>query len=165
MFPSVLGLCLWAFVGQYLHKNGVGDTKRGRRTWVCWGDKAFEGQGWATGLPKIGRVNNKPILEIKIYKVEYTHGHRALLAANAKAITEDMYAQVNKEGNRHVLLQEIADHQIDGTEVKQQDALITIRTGTKRRRETMKGWQIMLFLAGLWALVRKRTMSVKGVSL
>ena len=88
-----------------------------------------------------------------------------MLAANAKAITEDMYAQVNKEGNRHVLLQEIADHQIDGTEVKQQDALITIRTGTKRRRETMKGWQIMLFLAGLWALVRKRIMSVKGVSL
>jgi hypothetical protein len=69
------------------------------------------------GLP-IGRANNNPILDTRMYKVEYPDEHKASLAANA--IAENMFAQVHDEGSRHVLLKEIIDHQTDGTEVKQQ---------------------------------------------
>ena len=93
------------------------------------------------GLP-IGKSNNNPILDTRMYEVEYKDGHKASLAANA--IAENMFAQVDEEGNRHVLFQEISDHRTDGSEVKQQDAYITTRNGNKRRRETTKGWEILV---------------------
>jgi hypothetical protein len=52
------------------------------------------------GLP-IGRANNNPILDTRMYEVEYPDGHKASLAANA--IAENMFAQVDDKGNRHVL--------------------------------------------------------------
>jgi hypothetical protein len=57
---------------------------------------------------------------------------------------ENMFAQVDDEGNRHVLFEEIIDHRTDGTEVKQQDSFLTTRNGNKRRRETTKGWEILI---------------------
>jgi hypothetical protein len=77
-----------------------------------------------------------------MYKVEYPDEHKASLAANA--IAENMFAQVDDEGNRHVLFEEIIDHRTNGTEVKQQDAFLTTRDGNKRRRETTKGWEILI---------------------
>lgn len=93
------------------------------------------------GLP-IGKANNNPILDTRMYEVEYPDGHKASLAANA--IAENMFAQVDDEGNRHVLFEEIVDHRTDGSEVKQQDAFITTHNGNKRRRETTKGWEILV---------------------
>ena len=46
---------------------------------------------------------------------------------------------MNGEVNRNFLFQDIVYHRYDGTEVKEQDAFITTRTGKKRRRETPKG--------------------------
>ena len=93
------------------------------------------------GLP-IGRSNKNPILDTRMYEVEYPDGHKASLAANA--IAENMFAQVDNEGNRHVLFDEIVDHRTDGSEVKQQDAFLQTRSGTKRRKETTQGWEILV---------------------
>jgi hypothetical protein len=93
------------------------------------------------GLP-IGTANNNPILDTRLYEVEYSDGKTASLAANA--IAENMFAQVDAEGNRHVLFEAIVDHRTDGSEVKQQDAFLTTRTGTKRRRHTTQGWEILV---------------------
>jgi hypothetical protein len=93
------------------------------------------------GLPT-GRANNNPMLDTRMCQVECSDGHKASLAANA--IAENMFAQVDDEGNRHVLFKEIADHRTDGTEVKQQDAFVTACTDTKRRRETTKGHEILV---------------------
>ena len=93
------------------------------------------------GLP-IGRANNNPILDTRMYEVEYPDGHKASLAANT--IAENKFAQVDDEGNRHVLFDAIIDHRTDGSEVKQQDAFIHTRSGTQRRKETTKGWEILV---------------------
>jgi hypothetical protein len=93
------------------------------------------------GLP-IGRANNNPILDTRMYKVEYPDGHKASLTANG--IAENMFAQADGKGKRHVLFEEIIDHRTDGTEVKQQDAFLTMRNGNKRRRKTTKGWEILI---------------------
>ena len=55
-----------------------------------------------------------------------------------------MFAQVDEEGNRHIMFQEIVDHCVDGKEIKQQDVFITTKTGTRRRQETTKGWEILV---------------------
>ena len=41
-------------------------------------------------------------------------------------------------------MKEIIYYRTNGQEVQQQDAFITMRTGTKRRRETKKGWEILI---------------------
>ena len=77
-----------------------------------------------------------------MYEVEYQDGNKASLSDNA--IAQNMFAQVDEEGNRHILFQEIVDHRMDGKEIKQQDAFITTKTGTRRRQETTQGWEIIV---------------------
>ena len=57
-----------------------------------------------------------------------------------------MFAQFNEEVNWHVLYQEIFDHRYDSTEVKDKDAFIATRTGTKRCRETTKGVEVLIIM-------------------
>ena len=62
------------------------------------------------------------------------------------AIAQNMFALVNREGNWRVLIYKIIDYRYDGTEVKEQDAFITMRTGTKHHRETRKGLEVLFQL-------------------
>ena len=65
-------------------------------------------------------------------------------ALSANHIAENLFAQVDDEGNCHVLMHEIIDHRTNGQEVKQQDAFLTTKMGTKRCRETTKGWELLV---------------------
>ena len=93
------------------------------------------------GIP-IGTSNDNPLLDSRIYEVEYNDGHKASLSANS--IAQNMFAQVDDEGNRFVLLDSIADYRTDGTELKQQESIIISKNGGRRRKETTKGWEILL---------------------
>ena len=90
----------------------------------------------------IGTANNKPIMDTQIYYVEYTDGHRESSAANA--ITENLFSQVDDEGHRSVLLQEIIDHRVIRREVTKEHAFIISHNGGQRRKETTQGWEIMI---------------------
>ena len=94
----------------------------------------------ADGIP-YGMVNENPILDSHMYEVQYQDGMKASLAANS--IAENLFAQVDQEGNRHILLDELIDYRVNGLEVKLQDAFITTGTGTRRRRETTIGWELL----------------------
>ena len=62
----------------------------------------------------------------------------------ANAIAENLFAQIDDEGNRHVLFEEIVDYRTNGKQVLQQDAFIINRSGTRRRRETTIGWELLV---------------------
>lgn len=87
----------------------------------------------------IGTSHDNPILDTRMYEVEYRDGHRAALAANI--IAENMFAQVDEEGRRHLMLDSIIDLRTNGDQVEQKDAFVTSSNGVKRRRETTKGWE------------------------
>ena len=93
------------------------------------------------GLP-IGTADDNPIIDTRLYEVEYLDGHKASLAANA--IAENLFAQVDDEGNRFITLDSIMDHRVDGTQLTADDAFITSHNGGRRRKETTKGWEILL---------------------
>ena len=95
----------------------------------------------ANGLP-IGLANKNPILDTRMYEVEYLDGEWTSLAVNN--IAENLFAQIDNEGNRQVLMDEIIGHRSNEHVVKQQDAFITTKTGTRRRRETTKGWELLI---------------------
>ena len=93
------------------------------------------------GIP-IGTAHDNPILDTRIYEVEFQDGHKASMAANA--IAENLFAQVDDEGNRHALFAEIIDHRTNGKQLTQQDAFVINRHGTKRRKETTSGWELLV---------------------
>ena len=83
-----------------------------------------------------------PMLDTRVYEVEYLYGHKAPLAANT--ISENIFSQVDEEGNKFVLFDDIVDYLVDWTESMQQDALIISKNGGKRQRETTKGQEILI---------------------
>ena len=93
------------------------------------------------GLP-IGTAHDNPILDTRMYEVEYQDGTKTALAANH--IAENLFSQIDDDGHRQVLLDEIIDHRTNGQEVKQQDAFVTLRNGNQRRRETTVGWELLV---------------------
>ena len=95
----------------------------------------------ANGLP-IGTANDNPILDSRVYEVEYLDGHKAALAANA--IAENLFGQIDEEGRRHVLLDDIIDHRHDKSALPKDQSFIKSKNGGQRRRETTKGWEILL---------------------
>ena len=80
----------------------------------------------------IGTTNDNPILDFRIYEVEYPDGHRASLSANA--IAENLFAQVYDEGHRSVLLQYIFYHCVNGREVTKEHAFIISHNGGRLRK-------------------------------
>ncbi len=103
-------------------------------TWI-----GFEQGGTRAGLVDEGFES---FVDTRLYEVEFQDAYRTSLAANA--IAENVFAQIDDEGNRHILFQEIIDHQTNGKQVLQQDAFITTRTGTRRRWETTIGWELLV---------------------
>ena len=93
------------------------------------------------GIP-IGTADDNPILDTRMYEVEFMDGTKQSLSANY--IAKNVFAQVDQDGNCQVLLDEIIDYRTTGREVKQQDAFITTRTGTKRWRKTTIGWELLV---------------------
>jgi hypothetical protein len=86
----------------------------------------------------IGTAHDNPILDSWMYEVEYQDDYKSAMAANA--IAQNLFAQVDAEGNCQLRFDEIIDHRTNGKEVKQQDAFLTTRSGTRRQRETTIGF-------------------------
>jgi hypothetical protein len=90
----------------------------------------------------IGTASDNPILDSRMYEVEYEDGHKIAMAANA--IASNLFAQVDQDGQRFVLFDEIIDWRTDGSQIKLEDAFIHLSNGNKRRRETTKGWEVCI---------------------
>ena len=56
----------------------------------------------------IGHAHANPLFDTREYEVEFTDGTCDKYQVNI--IAENMFAQVNKEGNQYLLLKEITDH-------------------------------------------------------
>jgi hypothetical protein len=64
----------------------------------------------------IGRAHgNNPILDTRLYEVEYQDGYKTAMSANT--VAENIFAQVDEDGHREILFDEIIGHRTDGLEV------------------------------------------------
>ena len=87
----------------------------------------------------IGKRNNNPMLDSRIYKVEFPDGRTDEYATNA--IAEALYADVDDHGFNTELLEEICDHDRDSTAIAIEDGYVT-RNGTTKPVITTKGWRV-----------------------
>ena len=90
----------------------------------------------------IGIESENTIINTRMYEVKYQDVHTVALAANI--IAENIFSQVDEEGNHSVLFDEIVDVRKYGTHVLQQDAFVTTSSGTQRRFTTTKFWEVNL---------------------
>ena len=95
----------------------------------------------ADGNP-IGRRNINPILDTREYEVEFPDGATDIFTANM--IAENLYSQVDEEGNSYSVLNEITDHKKDGSAVTKDDGMEVGRNGILRPRRTTKGWKLLV---------------------
>eukprot|EP00957_Ditylum_brightwellii_P076716 5831061-Ditylum_brightwellii.AAC.1 len=79
----------------------------------------------ANGLP-IGLANNNPLLGTWMYEVRFNDD------------------TVDSEGNEHILLANILDHQKDNSAVEKED-MHTTGSGSKNKHkhQTTKGWKLL----------------------
>ena len=90
----------------------------------------------------IGTAHQNSILYTRMYEVKYADGYKQALAANI--IAENMFASVDKEGHRHLLIDSIVDVRKTRDAVSREDAFVKSHNGVQRRKETTKGWEVLI---------------------
>ena len=63
---------------------------------------------------------------------------------SANVISDNLFSQVVQEGNIFVLIESIVDTRTDGPQTLQQDAFFITNSGTKRRKNTTKVWEVCI---------------------
>jgi hypothetical protein len=90
----------------------------------------------------IGVAHKNPILDTCMFEVEFLDGHTASMTANA--IAENLFSQVNEDGNQLQLLDEIIDYCQSANALKSTDAFIVTPSGQQSCRQTTKGWDLLI---------------------
>ena len=93
------------------------------------------------GMP-VGLYNSNPILNTRVYDVEFPDGGIRQYSANI--IAENIFSQVDEDGYRYQLLDEIIDCKRDETAIEKTDGYLVDKNGRKRRRITTKGWKFLV---------------------
>ena len=87
-----------------------------------------------------GKSNENPILDTRIYEVEFPDGTTKEYAANV--IAENMYSMCDPNGRQYQLLEAITDHSYDQTEVKGDRHYR--HNGKLYPRMTTEGWKLLV---------------------
>ena len=66
-----------------------------------------------------------------MYEVEYVDGYKTAMTSNA--IANNLIAQVDQDGKRFVLFDEMIYHRTYGTDIKEEDAFIHMENENKSR--------------------------------
>jgi hypothetical protein len=86
-----------------------------------------------------GTKNDNPILDTRVYQVEFPDGEIAEYAANV--IVENMYAQCDLNGNQYMLLDSIIDHKVGSNALTREHQIITVN-GRQHHWKTTTGWKL-----------------------
>ena len=87
----------------------------------------------------VWRANTNPILDSRVYEVEFPDGEVTALTANV--IADAMFSQCDEDGNEYILLEELVDWRKDGNALSMEDQKIVVKGRPSLRRSTA-GWQI-----------------------
>ena len=89
----------------------------------------------------IGTRNSNPLLDSRLYEVEFSDGIIGEYTTNM--IAENIYAMVDQEGQEHMLMQEIVDHRKSDQALEQKDMYVKSRSGKHQNiKRTTKGWDL-----------------------
>ena len=90
----------------------------------------------------VGEYNSNPILNTRVYDVMFPDGSIQQYGANI--IAENILSQVDEEGHRYLIMDEIVDHRKGDDAIEKADGYITNQFGKRSRRITTKGWSFLV---------------------
>ena len=85
----------------------------------------------------VGRASSNPFLDTSMYEVEFQDGHVESYAANL--IAENIYEQLDDEGNKYCLIDQIIDHKKDASAIPLSNGTIMLN-GREHKKRTTRGW-------------------------
>ena len=86
-----------------------------------------------------GTSHDNPILDTRVYEVEFEDGSYNEYSANVLA--ENLYSHIDENGNSHSILASIVDHEVDLSIAVHKDDSYYEVNNTRKRRITTKGWK------------------------
>ncbi len=89
----------------------------------------------------IGKSNSNPFLDTSVYEVKFDDGPVDRYSANT--IAENIYSQIDKDGNTLSYIEDIVDHKCDDDAVKKKDGTIKGPNGMIQKKKTTKGWWLL----------------------
>jgi hypothetical protein len=89
-----------------------------------------------------GRADSNPILDTRVYEVEFSDGATQEFSANI--IAESLYSQVDEEGRQYIIMEEISEHKKDGNAIGIDDGYTEKQGANRQRRRTTKGWKLLV---------------------
>jgi hypothetical protein len=88
----------------------------------------------------IGKRHANPLLDTRLYEVEFPDGSTEAIAANL--IAENMLSQVDDEG--YSVLSKIVDHRTIGHAISKDDGFVEDMYGKRHPRITTQGWDLQV---------------------
>ena len=95
----------------------------------------------ADGMLLVGKENSEPLLDTRIYEVEFTDG--GIHEYSTNTIIESIHSGLQDFSHSDSVFESIIDHRKDIEAVTKEDAFVEVN-GRKRRVVTTKGWQLKL---------------------
>ena len=86
---------------------------------------------------RMGQLHSNPILNTRLYDVEFPDGTEKKFTANI--IAQNMYSQCDADGNQYLLMDATTDHKKDQMEIEKTNAVIVVNVRPQQQKTT-KGW-------------------------
>jgi Reverse transcriptase (RNA-dependent DNA polymerase) len=88
----------------------------------------------------IGRAHRNPILDSRIFRVQFSDGDEKDIMYNMLA--EHLFSQVDAEGNQYRLFKEIINHRKKDNAIGKEDQFRITKDGRRIQKKTVTGWDI-----------------------
>jgi len=88
----------------------------------------------------VGQQHTNPMLDTRWFEVELGDGLVSEYATNL--IAENIYAQCNEEGRKHMIFKEIINHRKDSSAIPKEEGYIVSSSGNLHKKRTTHGWDI-----------------------
>jgi hypothetical protein len=85
-------------------------------------------------------ANPNPILDTRLYEVRFNDGSTQEYMANT--IAENLYSQIDPEGNEYLLLDEVMDHRSNADAVTKENMYLDV--AKRKPQRTTKGWELLV---------------------
>ena len=90
----------------------------------------------------VGRVHANPFFDTRQYEIEFTDGPVDKYTENL--IAENIFAQVDDEGNQYLLMNKNTDHRKDNADIPIYDGIMRGHNGNESPKITTRGWQLLV---------------------
>jgi hypothetical protein len=91
----------------------------------------------------VGTQNDNPLLDTRVYEVEFPDGSYAEYASNVLA--ENLYSQIDDDARSYSILSNIIDHKCDESiAISDKHGTYISNNGSTKRRITTKGWSLQV---------------------